>query len=78
MTPGQWLESTLCLPKFRCFQWNQQEFKLYTDYSGILEQVNPLQPVGQAAEFKFKSKFEPLPVIWQSLPKAIPEDNHKF
>ena len=34
--------------------------------------------VGHAAEFKFESKFEPLPVIWQLLPKAIPEDNRKF
>ena len=25
-----------------------------------------MQLVGQAAEFKFESKFEPLPVIWQS------------
>ena len=32
----------------------------------------------QAAEFKFESKFEPLPVIWQSTPKAIPEDNWRF
>ena len=35
--------------------------------------LRPLQAVGQAAEYKFKSKFEPVPVIWQSLPKAIPE-----
>ena len=26
-----------------------------------MEQINSLQPVGQAAEFKFDSKFEPLP-----------------
>ena len=37
------------------------------------EADKPLQPVGQAAEFKFESKFEPLPVIWQSLPKAAIE-----
>ena len=37
--------------------------------------MKPLQSIGQAAEFKFESKFEPLPVIWQSLPKAIPEVN---
>ena len=43
-----------------------------------LEQIKPFQLVGQAAEFKFESKIEPLPVIWQSLPKAIPEDNRKF
>ena len=34
--------------------------------------------VAQAAEFKFESKFEPLQVIWQSLPKAIWEDNRRF
>ena len=33
----------------------------------ISEAIKPLQLVGQAAEFKFESKFEPLPVIWQSL-----------
>ena len=30
------------------------------------------------AEFKFEYKFEPLQVIWESLPKAIPEDNRRF
>ena len=29
--------------------------------------MKPLQLVGQVAEFKFEIKFEPLPVIWQSL-----------
>ena len=33
----------------------------------ISDAIKPLQLVGQAAEFKFESKFEPLPVIWQSL-----------
>ena len=41
--------------------------KLHTVYAVILEAIKPLQLVGQAAEFKFESKFEPLPVIWQSL-----------
>ena len=31
------------------------------------EAIKPLQLVGQAAEFKFESKFEPLLVSWQSL-----------
>ena len=31
--------------------------------------------MGQATEFKFESKFKPLQVIWQLLPKAIREDN---
>ena len=29
------------------------------------------------AEFKFESKFKPLPIIWQLLPKAIPEEQSK-
>ena len=33
----------------------------------VSEEIKLLQLVGQAAEFKFESKFEPLPVIWQSL-----------
>ena len=44
-----------------------KELKLHTVYAVILEAVKPSQLVGQAAEFKFKSKFEPLLVIWQSL-----------
>ena len=36
---------------------------LCCDFSGY----KPLQLVGQAAEFKFESKFDPLPVICQSL-----------
>ena len=37
-----------------------------------------MQPVGQAAESKFESKFKPLQVVGQSLPKAIPESNLRF
>ena len=37
----------------------------------ISEATKPLQLVGQAAEFKFESKFEPLPVIWQSLRRLL-------
>ena len=32
----------------------------------------------QAAESRFGSKFKPLPVICQSLLKAVPEDNRRF
>ena len=32
----------------------------------ISEDIKRLQLVCQVAEFKFESKFEPLPVIWQS------------
>ena len=45
--------------------------KLHTVYAVILEAINPLQLVGQAAQFKFESKFEPLQVIWQSLPRLF-------
>ena len=31
-----------------------------------MEQIKPAQPVVQAAECKYESKFVPLPVIWQS------------
>ena len=58
----------------------KNEFKLHTVYSGTLRHIKPLQPVGQgslAAAFKFESKFEPLQVIWQSLPLAIPEENQR-
>ena len=37
----------------------------------ISEATKPLQLVGQAAEFKFESKFEPLQVIWQSLQRLF-------
>ena len=33
----------------------------------ISEEIKSLQLVGQAAEFKFEFKFEPLQIIWQSL-----------
>ena len=39
---------------------------------------NPLQLVGQEVEIKFEFKFKPLQAIWQSLPRAIPEDNRRF
>ena len=41
--------------------------KIHTIYAVILEATKPLQLVGQAAQFKFESKFEPLQVVWQSL-----------
>ena len=47
-------------------------------YSGVSEQIKSLQPIGQAAEFKFESILEPLPVCWQSFLEAIPEDKWRF
>ena len=43
-----------------------KEFKLHTLYAVISEAIKPLQTIGQAAEFRFGCKFEPLAVIWQS------------
>ena len=40
--------------------------------------MEPLHIVGQAAEFKFESKFKPQPIICQCLLHAIPEDNWRF
>ena len=40
-------------------------------YAEVLEDKKPLELVGQAAEFKIESTFEPIPVIWQSIPKAV-------
>ena len=67
--------SSLSCPQFWRSQKNSNPTQFIGLYSGVSEQIKTLQSMGQAAEFKFESKFEPLPVIWQSLPKAIPEDN---
>ena len=58
-----------------------KELKLHTIYSVILEAVKPLQLVNQAAQFKFfkfVSKFEPLPVIWQFLQRLFQKVNEAF
>ena len=44
-----------------------KEYKLHTVHAVVSEEIKPFQLVGQAAEFKFESKFEPLQVICQSL-----------
>ena len=45
----------------------QTPHSLCCDFRGF----KPLQLVGQVAEFKFESKFELLPVIWQSLQRLF-------
>ena len=70
------MESTHSCAQFRRFQLRltqKEEVKLHTVYSGVSEQIKPLQFVGQVAEFKFEPKFKPLQVIWQSLPKTFPD-----
>ena len=71
------LESTQ-LSSISAFSKDLKKFKLHIDYSGVSEQTKPLQPVGQAAEFQFGSKFKPFPVICHSLQKAIREENRRF
>ena len=76
---GWGLELTHCCFQFLCFQQTSKEFKLLTANPGISEQTKLLyldnDLVRQAAEIKFESKFEPLPIIWESLPTAIQTDN---
>ena len=66
------------LSSISAFSTDQKEFKFHTVYFGTSEQIKSLQPVSQVTEFKLESKFKPLQVMWQSLPKAIPEDNQRF
>ena len=75
---GWGLITTHCCPQFWRSKKNSNSTQFVELYFGVSEQKKPLQPIGQAAEFKFESKFEPLQVIWQSLPKAVPEDNRRF
>ena len=67
-----------------CLQWLllQQCMHIFEEADSILAssmshwgflQIKTSQLVGQEAEDKFESKLKPLLVIWQSLPKAIPE-----
>ena len=46
--------------------------------SQILVFSTDLKRIQTPHRFKFQSKFEPLPVIWQSLPEAILEENQRF
>ena len=56
---GAWaLETLLCLAQIQHQQLTYKEFTLHTVHAVILESINSLQLVGQAAEFKFESKFE--------------------
>ena len=69
---------THCCPQFLRSKKNSNPKQFVELYFVASEQIKPLQPIGQAAKFKFESKFEPLQVIWQSLLEAIPEDNQRF
>ena len=49
----------------------KKELKFYAVYAVILEAIKPLQLVGQAPEFNYESKCEPLQVIWRSLQRLF-------
>ena len=57
------------VPQFWRSQKNSNSTQFIELYFGVSEQIKPLQPTGQAAEFKFETKFEalspclPVPVI---------------
>ena len=53
--------TTHCCPQFWHSKKNSDSTQFIELYFGISEQIKPLQPIGQAAEFKFESKFKPLP-----------------
>ena len=58
---GAWaLEKLLRLAQIRHQSRTWKEFKLHTVYAVISGAIKPMQLVGQAAEFKFESKFKPL------------------
>ena len=57
--PGGFV-STHCCPQLWHFKKNSYSTQFIELYSGVLEQIIPLQPICQAAEFKLESKFEPL------------------
>ena len=86
---GGWgLITTQRCPQFGRSEKNSNSTQFVELFWGVLEQIKPLQPIVQAAEFKFESKFEPIrpepdqqvvwPVVWQSLTNTIREDNRRI
>ena len=57
----QTLEYPHSCPQFWRSKKNSNSTQFIELYFGASEQIKPLQPIGQAAKFKFESKFEPLP-----------------
>ena len=58
---GWGLITTHCCPQFWRSKKNSNSTQFIEIYFGVSEQIKPLQPIGQAEELKFESKFEPLP-----------------
>ena len=61
------MEYPHCCPQFWHSKKNSNSTQFIELYFGVSEQIKPLQPIGQAAEFKFESKFEPLHIIIDSI-----------
>ena len=62
MQSGGWgLVNPRSCPQFWRSIKNANSTQFIELHFGVSEQIKPLQPIGQAAEFKFESKFEPLP-----------------
>ena len=55
------VDNTHHCPQFWLSKQTSNSIQFIELYFGVSEQIKPLQPIGQAAEFKFESKFEPLP-----------------
>ena len=77
-----WKLLTICL-NFSIFETLTVQIRIQTPYNLflVLRADKILQLVGLAAGragFKFESKFKPLKVILQALPKALPQDNRRF
>ena len=68
------VENNLLLSSIRALSTDQTKIQTPHNLFRDFRADKTFTTVGQAAEFKFESKFNPLPVIWKSLPRAIPED----
>ena len=60
-------------PQFWRSKMNSNSTHLIELFWGVLEHIKPLQPIDQAAEFKFESKFKPLQTSARRL-AITPED----
>ena len=73
---GCWNCQFACL--FRHLQWTSKEFKLHTVSRYLFRDLGADKTVTTPRTAEFNLKFEPRPVIWQLLPKAIPEESRSF
>ena len=69
------VDLTHCCPQFLRFKKNSNSTQMI---SGLQSRQNLYNPFVRRQSSSFEFKFEALPVIWQSLPKAIPENNQRY